>query len=631
LASSLPERTAGGGATLLVTPPFVQLNGPYAATPFLAGTLAAAGRPARQVDASIDCFLALFSRGGLERLFAAADARRGPKAAAVRAVLANKRRYLDTIDPVVAFLQGRRPELAWRIAGRQWLPEGPRFAQMEQIAPQFGDLEQGDGARLLASLYLDELQDFAAQTVLPGYGLSRYQESLAASAPSLSPLLARLKEPGNLLFELLAGVVAGWRLDDVALLAITVPFPGNLPLALKLAELAKQRRPDLPVALGGGYVSTELRELADDRLFDYTDYLCFDDGEAPLLALLDHLEGRTGPEDLVRTMAADGRGGIARHGFGRTVGELRAEPWNRALGVPDYAGLDQSKYLALVESPNLMHRLWSERGFFKLRMAHGCYWHRCAFCDTSLDYIARYRPINLDILLDQVRTVQRATGLGGIHFVDEAMPAGLAGRFGEALARAGTTVSWWGNVRFDRSFTSEVAAGMANGGCVGVSGGMEAVHPRLLAAMDKGCGIQEMAGALAAFADSGIMTHAYLIYGFPGSTVQETVDALEIIRQCFVAGILHSAFWHRFILTAHSPAARDPGRFGITRVVVPESSFARNDLSYEAEGPDIDWMGQGLRTAVHNWMNGAGRELPVGHWFERPVPETSLAADFIRV
>jgi hypothetical protein len=141
-----------------------------------------------------------------------------------------------------------------------------------------------------------------------------------------------------------------------------------------------------------------------------------------------------------------------------------------------------------------------------------------------------------------------------------------------------------------------------------------------------------MAGALAAFADAGIMTHAYLIYGFPGTTVQETVDALEIIRQCFAAGILHSAFWHRFILTVHSPAYRDPGRFGISRIIAPDSDCAHNDVGYEAEGsPDTDWMASGLRTAVHNWMNAAGLDLPVNSWFERPAPATSLPGDFIRV
>src|SRR5256885_195111 len=44
--------------------------------------------------------------------------------------------YVDTVDAAVAFLQGRDPELALRIVGRAFLPEGPRFAA---LAPDHDD------------------------------------------------------------------------------------------------------------------------------------------------------------------------------------------------------------------------------------------------------------------------------------------------------------------------------------------------------------------------------------------------------------------------------------------------------------------------------------------------------------
>src|SRR5258708_24103113 len=39
---------------------------------------------------------------------------------------------------------------------------------------------------------------------------------------------------------------------------------------------------------------------------------------------------------------------------------------------------------------------------------------------------------------------------------------------------------------------------------------------------------------------------SYLMYGFPTQTSQDTVDALEYVRQLFAAGCIHSAFFHRF-------------------------------------------------------------------------------------
>jgi hypothetical protein len=48
------------------------------------------------------------------------------------------------------------------------------------------------------------------------------------------------------------------------------------------------------------------------------------------------------------------------------------------------------------------------------------------------------------------------------------------------------------------------------------------------------------------------MVHAYLMYGYPTQTIQETVDSLEMVRQLFKQS-LQSGFWHQFAMTAHSP------------------------------------------------------------------------------
>ena len=48
---------------------------------------------------------------------------------------------------------------------------------------------------------------------------------------------------------------------------------------------------------------------------------------------------------------------------------------------------------------------------------HGCYWHRCAFCDTTLDYIGRFVPPKAAKVVDMMERVmaqtrQRAKALG---------------------------------------------------------------------------------------------------------------------------------------------------------------------------------------------------------------------------
>jgi hypothetical protein len=149
-----------------------------------------------------------------------------------------------------------------------------------------------------------------------------------------------------------------------------------------------------------------------------------------------------------------------------------------------------------------------------------------------------------------------------------------------------------------------------------------------------------------AFTEAGIMAHAYLMYGFPTQTVQETIDALERVRQLFEAGCIQSAYWHRFSATIHSPIGKDPDRFGLEITgggKSSEVSFAQNDLQFvDPTGVDHDGLGIGLRKALYNYMLGLGLDQDVRSWFEGvevrapgsrgkliKVPKAQVPADLI--
>ena len=100
-------------------------------------------------------------------------------------------------------------------------------------------------------------------------------------------------------------------------------------------------------------------------------------------------------------------------------------------------------------------------------------------------------------------------------------------------------------------------------------------------------------------------------------TERETYEALEYVRQRFADGHIQSAYWHRFALTAHSPIAQQPERFGLRLLPQPalERRFARNEIPYEEPGaPDHARLGNGLRRALYNYMLGLGLDLPVRTW-----------------
>lgn len=611
---------------LLLTPPLTQLNTPYPATSYLTGFLRSRGIDAVQADLSLETALAVFSRRGLTRLFDALREHPERWPEPVQRALQASDAYLETIGPVIAFLQGRDPTLAIRIAGGGFLPEGPRLASRARDQWAFGSLGTTDRAKYLAGLYLDDVSDLISATVDPWWGLSRYAERLAASAASFDPLARVLAEPARYTADLLDAcareLTRGPRPD---LVGITVPFPGNLYGALRAASVLRRAWPDVPVALGGGYVNTELRDLDEPRLFDHVDYVTLDAGERPLLCLLDLLAGKRGADALCRTFTRlDGRV-VYRDGAGEPD-----IPFEEA-GTPTYVGLDRSRYLSIVEMPNPMHRLWSDGRWNKLTVAHGCYWKRCAFCDVDLDYIKRYEPAPAAVLVDRIGALIAETGETGFHFVDEAAPPARLVDLALALLERGRVISWWGNIRFEAAFTSDVCRLLAASGCIAVSGGLETASDRLLALMDKGVSVGQAARTAHHLTRAGIMVHAYLMYGFPTETPQETIDALERVRRFFEADLLQSAYWHRFSATVHSPVGRKPSQYGVTIDPLPAGSFARNDVvHHDSRAGDLDALGRGLARAVYHFMHGMGLERDVRTWFEHRAPKPRVSPNVVR-
>jgi radical SAM superfamily enzyme YgiQ (UPF0313 family) len=620
-----------------------QLNTPYPATAYLTGFLRPRGVDTLQVDVALELVLKLFSGAGLLRIREeiltkmAQSARRRSKVPLPKSVeyfLANFDAYLETIDPAVRFLQGRDQSLSLRIVSRNFLPEGPQFASLRQFEDleeegaeadplgwAFGNLGTHDRAKYLASLLINDVASVIKDGVDERFEVSRYGERLAASSLSFEPLHQGLTaEPtliDRMLDEVSTEILLKHRPDVVGL---TTPFPGNVYGAFRIAMIAKRLDPSVKTLLGGGFVNTELRSLTEPRVFDYFDFVVLDDGYRPLQNILEMLQGNGDTGSLLRTFVRED---------GKVV--LKSNPREhdipqKDVGAPIYDGLDFGRYLSVFEMLNPMHRLWSDGRWNKLTVAHGCYWKKCTFCDIGLDYIGRYEPNAADTLVDRIEQVMKETGQSGFHFVDEAAPPAGLRSLSEALLARKTVISWWGNVRFEKTFTPELAQLMARSGCVAISGGLEVASDRLLQLMQKGVSVEQVARVTKAFTDAGIMVHAYLMYGFPTQTVQETVDSLERVRQLFAAGCIQSAFWHRFAATAHSPIGLNPAAYGIVLDKEPDVSFARNDLNFsDPTGVDHESLGEGLRKALYNYMHGMGFEKPVHVWFESiKVPRTTV-------
>ncbi len=516
---------------LFLTPPFVQLNTPYPATPSLVGFLSERGYACTQRDLSIEVALEVLRMYG--------D---------------------DFADEAIEILQN---------------PHLPDEAKVETTA------------------YVDELALWIRDNVDPDFGFSRYAERLGVAVPDFGLILKRLRRRSPIDRILERKVAELLQEVKPAVISVTCPFPGTLLGAFRIAQVVRKLAPNVQMVLGGGYVNTELRELDDPRVGRFFDAVMYDEGYAPWLEFLGAPEKEIPP-----------------------------------FVKPSYEGLDLSLYMDLPESENPMHRLWSTGRWLKIQMARGCYWHKCAFCDVTLDYIKCFQMPDATTIVDAMEALARETQMAdqipGFHFTDEAMPPALIERMCREILKHKFKCRWWGNVRFDTAFTPKLVRLMARAGCIAVTGGLECAVDRLLKLMNKGITLAAAHAALTAFRDAGIMVHAYLMYGFPTQTEREAIAALGRVRRFFREGLIQSAFFHRFALTVHSPIAKTPEKFGILvgrrRPAAPRAprTFARNEIPFEEpNAPDWDRIGKGLKLALYNYMRGAGYSKPLNFWFAR--------------
>ncbi|WP_306641603.1 B12-binding domain-containing radical SAM protein [Sanyastnella coralliicola] len=607
---------------LLLIPPLTQLNTPYPATAYLKGFLVEQGYSVHQGDLGLDLILELFTKEGLSEIFDQLVELQQTEGLDIEVseMLRKRRLYENTIETVVGFLQHKHETIAYRIAQRNFLPEGARFQAVTDLEWYFGTNSVQDQARYLCSLYLEDLVDMIGASVGPHLEISKYAERIGRTASSFEPIKEELNFEPNLVDLKLQEMVARYFEKEVhEVVGFTVPFGGNLYGALKCAQWIRQHHPETKIILGGGYANTELRDLSDPQVFDYIDYITLDDGEGPILALLKHLEDPEKHPHLKRTFhRKDGEVVFQDDLIGGDFGHA-------TFPAPDYSGLRMDEYLSMFDMPNPMNRLWNDGRWNKMTIAHGCYWKRCSFCDVTLDYIGRFEEAPASKLVDRMEQVMAQTGESGFHFVDEAAPPLAMRDLAMEILKRGIQVSWWTNIRFEKTFTPDLCRLLAASGCIAVTGGLEVASDRLLALMEKGVTIDQVSRVTKAFSDAGILVHAYLMYGFPTETEQETIDSLEVVRQLFEAKVVQSAFWHQFAMTAHSPVGKDPDKYQVIRTGPEFMGFANNDLYHEdPTGADHEEYGEGLRKALYNYMHDNGLDFPLQEFFDFPIPAPTV-------
>jgi hypothetical protein len=609
---------------LLITPPFTQLNTPYPATAYLKGFLNTKGISSFQMDLGIEVIVELFTHETFKELFDIAFENDTIISENCQRIYTLREDYLQPLNEVILFLQGKNQTLARQICTESFLPQASRFEQLDDLEWAFGSMGMQDKAKHLATLYLEDLSDFIIECIDENFGFSRYAERLGQSANSFDELYKHLQLDVTFIDAITLSILEK-RINQTQpkLVCISVPFPGNLYSAFRCAQFIKANYPNIQISMGGGFPNTELRSLKDVRVFEFFDFITLDDGELPIELLHKQITSNKEDFDFKRTFLLQNNV-VVYNNNSKEKDYKQSE-----VGTPDYSDLLLDAYISVIEIANPMHSLWSDGRWNKLTMAHGCYWGKCTFCDISLDYIKIYEPIAAKTLVDRMEELIAQTGENGFHFVDEAAPPALMKALALEIIKRKLTVTWWTNIRFEKNFTKDICLLLKASGCIAVSGGLEVASDRLLKLIDKGVTVEQVARVTRNFTEANIMVHSYLMYGYPTQTIQETIDSLEMVRQLFELGILQSGFWHQFAMTTHSPVGMNPSAYGITPNY-QDITFANNDVEFiDSTGIDHTQFSFGLKKSLFNFMHGIGFDIPMQDWFDFKVPETTIDPDFI--
>ena len=601
-------------------------------------------------DLSIELFHRIFSKEGITQLFhntkdkalkmALEAENQGDEITAynLRRYVLTKDSWINWIDKIVALLVENK-------SGRETLHEFvrsahvPRGNRMETYLANLNREVSVDDGYLLASLALADLADYITTVYDNNFALIRYAESICASDLSKEEILKTtdspvLKDYLSPIVENLINTVSSSQQEPSFLFCVSVPFPGTFAAAMFICKQLKSTfGKNALITLGGGYVNTALRSVNQAELAAYIDCFSYDRGYSFYTELLANglpAAAAYQTESVFGGEIAQGKANQTKTSSTSSNRQelLEIENFMTKNVAPDYDGIDFTKYPRLADDINPMHRIWSDGAWLKAYLAHGCYWHRCLFCDTKLDYVNCYKPVNIKNLYSSLLEQAKKSGVYGVHFVDEAAPPKMLEDF--ASLNKDKALTFWGNIRFEKAFSRDLADILAKGGLIGVSGGIEMACGEGLSNINKGIDIKTLVFSLAAFKEAGILTHAYMIYGYYNETPQMLIDSAETLRQLFKAGLLDSSFFHKFTLTKHSTlfAEWEAGKHPDLHPIFPKNNFTDYELHFKGEEKSEKY-GAPLSLAVNAWMHKKSLDKPVEKWFNFPMPKPTVKKDFV--
>ncbi len=284
------------------------------------------------------------------------------------------------------------------------------------------------------------------------------------------------------------------------LVGISLNFLSQALCSFAIAGYIKRLAPDLPLVLGGGLITSWMKQPGWRNPFEgMIDHVIAGPGEKPLLTLL----GKHPPDEQV---------------------------------MPDFDPFSDLPYL----SPGFV---------LPYSSSSGCYWRRCAFCPEQAEGNP-YRPIPTPRVVAQLKTLKENYRPVLIHLADNALSPALL----KALALDPPGAPWYGFTRITRHLADpDFCMALKQSGCIMLQLGLESGSQKVLDAFGKGIDLTVAAKALAGLKQAQIATYVYLLFGTPWEKEEDAHLTLEYTaRHCEEITFLNLAV---FNLPAHGTAS----------------------------------------------------------------------------
>ncbi len=332
-------------------------------------------------------------------------------------------------------------------------------------------------------------------------------------------------ENQDMTYDDVASLIRKEKPDIVGISAATANFVN----AVKLAKLAREA--GVPIVAAGGIHATSLPEEVLDR-HPEIDIVVIGEGEQTMLDLCRAVEGG-GEIDYYAIP------GLAFRG---STGEIKKSPPRPLLTDLDSLPFPARDFLPM-KKYNVQIHLSSVRGVKATMISsRGCPNH-CIFCAAHLTMGHRYRPRNVEAVVDEMEHLVRDYKAEYIQFYDDTFTINYdrTVRMCNAIIKRGLKVKWFAHARVN-TVDEDLLRLMKRAGCTHVSFGIESGNQTILRNIRKGTTLDQARKAVKASQRAGLKTLSTFMIGNPGETpetIKDTIDfAVELNSDIAVFSIM---------------------------------------------------------------------------------------------